>query len=150
MVDLALARILAEVESSNRLNAIRFEPTQLRVERSTDLLFRITDLNGCDDATAKMIAATSWGRYQLMGFNLYTESAPEFSIVQFLTNSVLQNEMLDEFLTANKINWTWADLSTKSGLLTEFATRYNGPGDPSGYAFKMFSAARALSLSSQP
>lgn len=95
-----IAKIIAEVESNSFQYAIRFEPhiyTSLKNRKNPQILKKIVELNKCSYETAKMIYSSSWGMYQIMGFNIYTRGYNK-SIGEFLASEAEQYNVLQEFL----------------------------------------------------
>lgn len=136
-----LADVIAAIESNNNDHALRFEPlTFARFSTGTlthkDLLQKIAKANGCDIQTACMIAATSWGKFQIMGMTLYsTLDCPE-SIIDFVSND--QPDMQDWafrcFVAHYSIDYTPEQLASDRASREHFANVYNGPGNVPVYA----------------
>src|SRR5574337_403618 len=74
---ISLAEVIARVESNDDSRALRFEPGVFSNSLAArhEILERIMLANACNRNTARMIYATSWGRFQIMGFNLYAPPA---------------------------------------------------------------------------
>src|ERR1700733_9306434 len=133
MTNVTLAQVISRVESNDTPGAIRFEPTIYT--RFTGLLTQAQRLalstcqvsNKCSLATAQMICGSSWGRYQIMGENIY----PRFqhTIADFLQFDLYQMQILKEFLG----DWGYAEQPAAFQLTLAFAERYNGPGNPQAY-----------------
>lgn len=123
-----LAQVIGWIESRNNPFALRFEPKVFaRTQKEQPILQRIRDANACDDMTAQMIYSTSWGEYQLMGFDLY--SAPVMfphSLGDYLESSEFQLASFDQFCNGRNIgaNTPQSLLLQSNALL--FARRYNG------------------------
>ena len=143
-VDPALAAIIAQIESSGSDYALRFEPGQYDPAAATPLIFSIARVNDCSDDTARVISACSWGRYQIMGFNLYGSLGLAVPAIQFCADTSLQLAFFAKFLTANNINVPWSALKNDSTALYHFAKTYNGDG--TAYSAVMLRAAQELSL----
>ena len=95
-----IAKIIAEVESNSFQYAIRFEPhiyIFLKNRKNPQILKKIVELNKCSYETAKMIYSSSWGMYQIMGFNIYMKGYYK-SIGEFLASKDEQYNVLQEFL----------------------------------------------------
>lgn len=125
--DPALARLIAQIESDHNLSAIRFEPkTYAKVESSTgSLILSIAKINRCSLPTARMIYSTSWGAYQLMGFNWYALGLTSYVDSIFLSDS-LQRDFFFKFLTQRGINKTLSDIMSSDESINHFALMYNG------------------------
>ena len=69
-----LSKIVASVESLNNIHALRFEEklyTSYQKRKVKTDIVRL--INKCSLRTAYMIMATSWGKYQILGYNLYNK-----------------------------------------------------------------------------
>ncbi len=109
--------VIALTESGNNQYAIRFEEkVYLNIYRrkSTELLQIIQKYNECSFDTAKMIFACSWGKYQIMGFNLYSVCQLKTSIGEFLCSDNLQNLAFLKFCIANKIDLSKVEAELKA------------------------------------
>lgn len=138
----ALADVIARVESGNNSFAIRFEPRVFtRFEgailspSARELLSTIARANGdCNMATAAMIAASSWGRFQIMGENIYGICRFDAPIAVFL-NGVSQATCFGAFLASHSFNPT--AVLNDSAEIIRFATVYNGPANVNEYIAEM-------------
>lgn len=122
---LTLADLVAAVESGNNQFAIRYEPnfvpSALAVKRCQN------SQNGfCSVATAKIICASSWGKYQIMGENIYGLLNLSFSIGKFLSDPDSQREIFDSFLTKKNINFSLAEILSDQAKRDSFSIKYNG------------------------
>ena len=147
--DPQLARIIRQVESSNKISALRFEPVVFSGLSMSDseknLISRIAAVNTCSFNTARVIFSSSYGLYQIMGFNIYSLGYTD-TIWEFWHSESDQNQCFAEFLIRNRINLTWAELKQDRAKLLAFARVYNGPGDQVAYADAMTRAAQDLYL----
>lgn len=141
-----LGDVIKRVESDNNPYALRFEVTvydrMLRKVPRHPVLFVIKDANKCSDRTAGMIAATSWGAWQLMGFNVYGSGKYTRSIGEFLGSVAEQNLAAGYFLDG--IGYSASQDFAKIDVVN-FARLYNGPGNISAYSDKLLRAAYHLS-----
>jgi N-acetylmuramidase len=139
-----LAQIIASIESTNNHAAIRFEPRLYAAESILDktLVARIQGANDCDSNTARMIACTSWGAFQVLGENIYSLRWSD-SIGLFLMSPSAQTDMFESFLTFRKLPNDWNALKSNGPLLENFARVYNGSP---AYSIRMRDAAAALQL----
>ena len=133
-----LCRIISTIESAGNNWAMRFEPAVY--QRMQDGAFewevaRTKRANKCSLNTAQMIAATSWGQFQIMGFNLYGFLAYENTAGYFLTDETAQRQTFQDFITHKGIAFTPAQLADKE-TREKFALRYNGS---KAYAVKIAS-----------
>lgn len=138
--DPVLARIIAEIESSNEICAVRFEPGTFYAAQRPSILSLICADNFCDTKTAQVLYSSSFGLYQIMGFNLYDTLGYRGNILKFWSDSELQLEFFGRFLSVKNINYNWETLKTNPALLSRFAQIYNG--DASAYSAAMLKIAR--------
>ena len=147
--DYDLSLIIMKVESNGNSQAIRFEPqTYLNFAPNANelsLIDAIGRCNACDFNTARVIFSTSFGRYQLMGFNIYSLGYSE-TIFDFVNDVAAQNSIFAKFLRQNGIDETWDTLKSDPEKLLKFASVYNGPGNPQAYVTAMQNAAKGLNL----
>ena len=139
----ALQAVIARIESSDNPAALRFEPAIYAAGASAPLISRIAAVHDADDATARMIAATSWGLFQIMGFNLW--SGPHSyagTCFEYCGDIIAQRLAFETFLKDRGMDYTLAALLNNAHLLIAFATFYNGDGIR--YARAMRDAALAL------
>lgn len=144
-IDPDLANIIARIESSNMLSAVRFEPDVFSQNTFSlaSLRQKIARENFCSLDTAKVISATSYGLYQLMGYNLYGLGFDQ-PVLYFWNSAKLQLEYFEKFLEREQINYSWNYLKSNKNALMEFAAKYNG--DAENYSAAMLIAAKALGL----
>lgn len=140
-----LARVIATVESGPFPYAVRFEPSLWEhPARMPAASFRAAQIaNRCSAATAQMICATSWGLFQIMGFNLYGSLKLPIAIGPYLFDTEQQFNAFKRFVTLNGFDPDNFDFSD-DGLIERFARSYNGPGDVPNYVAKMKAAYAAL------
>jgi len=126
--------LIGWIESKNDFKAFRFEPVvYARLSRFTDdsrplLLQRIVNANNCSFGTARMIYSTSWGAYQIMGFNLYGQALDcKAKIADLLGDQMIQSLMFDRFLkTINADGMTPRALALSPLARERLALKYNG------------------------
>lgn len=126
--DPELAKLIARVESNNDFRAMRFEPATFQMISNrpvTSALTKIIENNHVSLATARVIYSTSWGAFQIMGFNLYSLGF-EGHIIDFANLPSLQLVAFNWFLDANHINWKLSDIMADDNKLRMFAVAYNG------------------------
>jgi hypothetical protein len=147
--DSALMSVIRRVESNDEISALRFEPavfsglSMYSTEKS--LIDRIAAANNCSFNTARVIFSSSFGLYQLMGFNIYSVGY-KGTILDFWNSAPWQDQIFTAFLNANRINVSWVALKQDRAKLLAFARIYNGPGDPTAYANAMAQAAREIGI----
>lgn len=145
--DPVLARIIAQVESSQFPFAIRYEPGIKSFQPELlRLIYKGNRLADADkfgySATARVIYATSYGKFQVMGYELY-QLGFTGAVGEYLGNEEEQERMFSMFLNAKRINSAWESLKANQPALTQFALKYNGSDQ---YANRMLGAAKALGL----
>lgn len=153
-MDQKLAEVIAIIESSGLHYAAKFEThlfwswnnvAQTPGQRA--VIAAVKSANGnCDDDTAKMIACTSWGYYQLLGENIWVDAETQsVTLSDYLCDvDGIQNRCLAKFLTQKGINYTLQDILNSPDLMTTFVTKYNGPGNVAAYSAKIKLAAAHL------
>jgi hypothetical protein len=145
--DPELAAIQRLVESSNNYHATRFERSvfnRITNVGTTPTLLQIQRCNQCTTDTARQIYSTSYGAYQIMGFNLYDPAIGWAGTIQnYLNDSVAQDSTYFYFLRANHIAYTWRTLKANPTIMTEFAIHYNGSD---AYVLALKKAAASLGL----
>jgi hypothetical protein len=132
----SIADVVAWVETKNNRSAVRFEPTTYnkfgsdaaRTNKIAQaILARIQIINVCSVHTAAMIYSSSWGAYQLMGFNVYAGPSFDMPVAEYLACETVQRASFVEFLTRCSIgNVTPEQLAASQSLRLKFAMKYNG------------------------
>ncbi|HCB69334.1 MAG TPA: DUF3380 domain-containing protein [Persephonella sp.] len=133
-----LAEIIKQIESSNNKLAVRFEPhfyERLKNRTNDTAVLKIREIHKCTYYTALMIASTSWGYFQIMGYNLYFYNLIDTTVFEFLYNEELQEKAFQEFIEKRKINFSVEELKSDPEKIRRFARYYNG--DEIGYARKI-------------
>lgn len=141
-----LAKVIAQVESGGFPYALRFESRtygQGSPYFTTAGLEAAEQGNHCNAVTGRAICSTSYGLFQIMGFNLYGMLGWKQSVATFLFDSEQQLASFTLFCTKNSINPGSFDF-TDEAALEHFARVYNGPGDVPNYVAKMKAAYAAL------
>ncbi len=139
----ALQAVIMAIESSGNLCALRFEPSIFDGRAAPITSQHVARLHGCDLITGHVITATSWGLFQIMGFNLYSGAHPWTSTVfDFLNSPSAQIAFFQQWLTDRGMAFTLADLLADPEKLNAFAEFYNG--NAQAYAPAILREARAL------
>lgn len=121
-----ISELIAKVESNNVQWAMRYE---------AHFKPSVAAINNCIAAhrpafmsrsTAEMICKTSWGKYQIMGENLYTICGLKDSVNLYMSDADLQEETFFRFLEKRDINYTVEQILEDAGKMSKFARRYNG------------------------
>lgn len=125
-----LSKIIGWVESKNNPYAYRFEPfvyKKLSAPTPSQILIlgNIVRVHQCTMESAKIIYSSSFTQYQLMGFNLYGSLGYVSSVFHLSANDSDQLSMFAKFVSANRIDFTIADLQN-ANTRSKFAAIYNG------------------------
>lgn len=120
-----LSDCVAQVESANNPLAMRYEPDYLPTLTSIQLTQKFASNGYMDTITARMIASTSWGKFQIMGANLYSVLKYEDTIVSFLSDVGSQLAAFQSFIA--HLGFTDGPFKHMSETaLLKFARLYNG------------------------
>jgi len=125
-----LAQLIAQAESSNNAQALRFEPNYSANDAN---ILAIKILHKCNNSTASTLASMSWGLYQIMGDNL-AKMGLSVSLIDYLNSPDIQDDYFLRYCVLNGINYSLSEIQSDRQKLLNFATRYNGPGSPETYA----------------
>ena len=131
---LSLATIIARVESTNNPNALRFEwltysGKMIQNNASIAILKTIARIHDCSSDTAKMIYSTSWGFFQIMGFDLYGELGYQQPVASYFEDHDAQYAMFAKFVQSKNINYGVNELAGSRLTRVKFGTIYNGDGE---------------------
>jgi len=147
-----LQRIVARVESSDRISAVRLEPAILRHYTSGVLspqekgaLAACSHACGCDYDAARHILASSHGLFQIMGYALYGSLGWDGPIADFYYKTD-QSVWFERFLQSRAMGNSWVELAQDPDGLLSWVARYNGTARIFGYVSHMIDAARALGI----
>lgn len=125
MSEILLSQCVAQVESAGNLLAMRYEPDATPTPASIQAVRSHAVGGYMDFTTARMVASTSWGMYQIMGFNLWSTLHYSKTLTEYLTSARDQRAAFEKFI--NKIGFTDGPFALMS--ITEvdkFAGLYNG------------------------
>lgn len=138
-----LGDLIAYNESNGDQNAVRFETMHLP---GTPYINRMKEIVRCSTATAAVLCATSWGKYQIMGDTLI-DLGLSVSPIYFCSRDDLQDKAFSDFLTRNHIGgYTLTDITQDATKRATFARIYNGPGNIQGYSQRLVDTAKAHGL----
>ena len=103
---------------------------------------RIKLKHRCSDDTARMIACTSWGAYQMMGENIYAPTMVTYAVdppdlFVFLDDLGMQDRAFGVFLKLRAIDFTLEELLMDPAKMTLFCRTYNGPDNADAYAARI-------------
>lgn len=139
-----LHELISRVESNDNPYAIRFEPAQMDRDRPDALLKAVRDANHCNWTTAHSILAHSWGRYQIMGFNLYNGLLRVMSIGGYMATPALQDTTFAAFVDPHGFDANAEVNLADANWLIRFATFYNGAGNVSAYIARLNEVAASF------
>ena len=130
------------VESSRNQFAIRFEPSlfQTRPMWAIDDEPLISTINKCDRETAIMIACTSFGAWQMLGCNIYSQGYKN-PIANFFEARAAQQLLAEQFIRECGAEPLADMVRLSDPTLLDFARRWNGPGNPQAYLAALRRAA---------
>jgi hypothetical protein len=135
-----LMDVAATLESGNNAGAIRFEPAMFGNAPSwakNQLAYIHAANPWASPETGLMIACTSWGKFQLLGANIYAFGFFKFPIADFLANEAEQELVYGDFIAPHDFHphddvTQWGD-----NQFTAYAAFYNGPGAVDAYVAAM-------------
>lgn len=133
-----IADIVSYIETKGDPQALRFEPATYA--RLTDgnftkphraILQRIQDIHSCSLYTACMIYSTSFGAFQIMGFNLYGNAIKyNAPIFEYCSAASAQLQTFNAFIVAeNLTSYTPQVMAESKSMRETFADIYNGSVD---------------------
>jgi hypothetical protein len=148
---ISVADIIAQVESSGNPYAYRFEPTVYESLKTGALspvhsiiVNRIMKIHSCSLSSAEVIYSSSYGLYQLMGFNLFGECDYAESVWEYLNDPIAQTAMFENLLGHMGLqNYTAEQLASSENLRHQFAIHYNGS---SAYEAGIIEACKHLGM----
>lgn len=143
---ITVVQVIAYVESKGDSFAYRFEPltyaSTLNTQGKTamqQILAQIVKVHNCSYQSARVIYSSSFGKYQIMGFNLYGQLNVQKSFGEFMTDDSLQDLAFNTFLKQKNIASITVDqLATDKNTRIKFGNIYNGNGND--YAGSIVSA----------
>lgn len=124
-----ISELVAKVESNGIPYAMRFEPKFTVSPQAVNNCIRAYKPLQISRATAEMICLTSWGKFQIMGENLYTICGLQGDVNAFMSNEELQEACFQTFIEKRGINFTLEDIRQDAGKMNLFARRYNGSSE---------------------
>lgn len=142
---LDLAAVIAAVETNDNPFAIRFEQALMAQWAAmtpvrSAILAAIASLHDCSHDTARMIACTSWGRYQILGENLYDRGLVNVTVFAYVADPKLERLAFDAFLIRKEIGFALQDIIDDETKRAKFIAAYNGPAGVADYWARMQAA----------
>lgn len=97
------SEIVAYVESNNNRFAFRFEESLYKrfdFKKTNKRIFKIVKkIHQCSDNSAKVILYCSWGKYQILGINLYDICSLSKTVFEYLFDESLQDLTFQIFMS---------------------------------------------------
>jgi len=132
---IGIADVIAWVESKGDGMAYRFEPLQYAKTQvpgnsaMTQIVSQIQKIHNCSLQSARVIYSSSFGRYQIMGFNLYGQLKVTDCFGLFLNGDSLQLQAFNTFLAQKQLSqYSIYDLACSKVKRELFGKIYNGDG----------------------
>jgi len=139
---LTLSRLVAEVESNNSPYAVRYESGwRYTTKKSIDSFHRAHRPVRMSEETVRILLASSWGKYQMMGSNLY-DMGYGAELVQFASTEFEQDIWFKNFLQTRGIDFTLEEILKDKAKRQLFARRYNG--DATTYSARLLNVYETL------
>jgi hypothetical protein len=151
-----LSDVISQIESGNRLDAMRFESVDFEAwmndsameQTYQERVQHANDMHApCTQNTAAMICFTSWGAFQIMGFNLYNKALglipKSVTVGKYLNDYNTQRIAFTRFVSAGRFKEETFDFNDRAEVL-RFAHYYNGPANADKYADLMRSIYTGL------
>ena len=120
-----LFQLVAQVESNNQSNAVRFEPGWVPSATGVAACIKAYSPAYMNQTTAKTLCAMSWGKVQIMGSNLY-DLGLSVALFDYVKSDALQEQFFNKFCVSRKIAYTLAEVLDDGVKLRDFARKYNG------------------------
>lgn len=137
-----LSDVVAATESSDSPLAMRFEPGYQPSALGESNAKKYATASYCNQNTAIAICQFSYGRYQIMGDNLYNELDYQQTLVSFLTSGVAQLVMFKKFIDKGGFQDVAFDTMTDAELVA-FGDYYNGAGNVYAHSLRVHYADMA-------
>lgn len=125
-----IAQLVAFVESNNNMYAIRFEQSYLNRVKNTDAMAQRLNIT---HTTARFLLSCSWGKYQIMGENLWNMGI-RVSPIKYCDDTDMQDISFHTYCVINNCDYTLSQILNDNESRIDFATKYNGPENPDGYS----------------
>jgi N-acetylmuramidase len=128
------ADVIAWVESKGDQHAFRFEPgvyAGLATTNGTEsaILNVIASIHNCSASTARVLYSSSFGLYQIMGFNLYGGKNPiKTTVFEYMNDAVAQVQQFSNFIEQKGLIVTPETLAESAQVRLHFGAVYNGNG----------------------
>lgn len=128
-----LAGLVALVESNNNPYAVRLEQSYLDRVKNADAMVQRLNIT---HTTARFLLSCSWGKYQIMGENLWNMGI-RISPIKYCNDTNVQDISFHTYCVINKCDYSLNRILSDSESRTDFAIKYNGNGNVESYLQKM-------------
>lgn len=118
-----LSQLTSLAESGHRLDAVRLEKNY-RPTQSAFALIKAAH-KGLSFETYEMILQSSWGKFQIMGDNLYLLGL-KVSVIQYCTDDAMQEIYYIKYCASRNIAYTLHEVLADREKLNNYSRRYNG------------------------
>lgn len=135
-----LASVIKSIESGGHQYAVRFEPHAYETWNWAPAMDRIQKNHQCSRDTAKMLACTSFGYYQILGVNIFDPVISSTYLIDpphvfaYVGDVGMQDRMFAAFLDHKNIVFQLQELLDNPDKMTRFVTHWNGPGNVAAYS----------------
>lgn len=135
-----LSDLIAQVESTGNPWAVRFEPAH---NPAASFVSRMAAVARCSTDTARVLCASSWGLFQIMGDELMALGL-NMSPIQYCASAQTQQATLPRFLAEKGLSAVTLDaVINDTPTRLNFATKYNGPGNVQVYSQRLLDVYHA-------
>lgn len=134
-----LADVIRAIESGGNARAMRFEPLAFKDWPFSDTMQIIKAKHKCDVDTARMIATTSWGEFQILGENVFSRAMVGYSVnppdlFAYIGDGGMQERSFASFIKIHLIDYTLQDILADPVKMRTWVSRWNGPGNIDAYS----------------
>lgn len=128
-----LADLIARVESSDNLQAVRFEP---KYEPKIQNVNTMAAICKCNSETSKILCSMSYGLFQIMGDNLISLGL-SVTPFDYMCSIGIQQQFFNRYCIRNVCEYTLDEVVNDESKRLDFARKYNGPGNVQAYVDRM-------------
>ena len=124
---LTTSQLIAQVESGDLPGALRFEPgfKKYLTGKSITRCIQAHKPAYMNGTTASTLLCFSYGRYQIMGENIYALGYSG-TLIDFICSDALQLEFFNKYVESRKIDYSLQRIIADKSARENFARRYNG------------------------
>ncbi len=118
-----LSQLTQIVESGGRLDAVRLEKNYHPDTKAFALIKKYHP--GLSFETYEMMLQSSWGKFQIMGDNLYLLGLSD-TLLEYCGSNLMQEIFYSKYCVSRNIAYTLDEVLKDSAKLEHYALRYNG------------------------